>query len=83
MSDLSVTLVERGNAYGDFSEMASVAQQLKHMLVTDQMSDVQKESMEMICTKLARIAIGDPDHLDSWHDIAGYAQLVVANTATS
>jgi hypothetical protein len=31
----------------------------------------------MICSKLARLACGDADHVDSWHDIAGYATLVV------
>ena len=31
----------------------------------------------MICHKLSRIANGDPFYADSWHDIAGYSQLVV------
>ena len=31
----------------------------------------------MIFHKLARIANGDPTYIDSWTDIAGYAQLVV------
>jgi hypothetical protein len=30
----------------------------------------------MICHKLGRIAAGDIDYADSWHDIAGYAKLV-------
>jgi len=30
----------------------------------------------MIAHKIARIINGDPNHLDSWHDIAGYATLV-------
>ena len=30
----------------------------------------------MILHKLARILNGDPNYVDSWHDIAGYAILV-------
>jgi hypothetical protein len=30
----------------------------------------------MIAHKIGRIVNGDPDHVDSWVDIAGYAQLV-------
>ena len=75
--ELNETLQQRGNNYGDFSEMAFTAQTLKRMLTHDGMSDVQKEAMDLICTKLARIAHGNPDHRDSWHDIAGYATLVV------
>jgi hypothetical protein len=36
----------------------------------------QALALQMIVQKLARIANGDPDHLDSWLDIAGYATLV-------
>ena len=34
------------------------------------------EALDMICHKIARIINGDPNHLDSWQDIAGYARLV-------
>jgi hypothetical protein len=30
----------------------------------------------MIATKASRVLQGDPNHADSWADIAGYAQLV-------
>ena len=36
----------------------------------------QKESLEMIQHKIARILNGDPNYSDSWHDISGYATLV-------
>lgn len=35
-----------------------------------------QESLHMIAHKIARILNGNPDHIDSWVDIAGYAQLV-------
>ena len=35
----------------------------------------QREALQMIASKLARIASGDANHQDSWIDIAGYAKL--------
>jgi hypothetical protein len=37
---------------------------------------VQKEGLHMILHKIGRIVNGDPDYVDSWLDIAGYATLV-------
>lgn len=34
------------------------------------------EAIDLICTKMARIAHGNPKHIDHWIDIAGYSQLV-------
>ena len=76
MEKLQQTLNERGEQYGDFRDMAFCAQTLKAMLIADDMNSVQKEAMDLICTKLARISHGNPNNRDSWHDIAGYAQLV-------
>jgi hypothetical protein len=73
--NIQKVLNERGASYGSFEGMAILAQELKDVLVTDKMSVQQKEAMQMICTKLARIAVGDPNHKDSWVDIAGYATL--------
>ena len=42
-----------------------------------QMQAFQREALEMIQHKIARIINGDPNYADSWVDIAGYAQLVV------
>ena len=36
----------------------------------------QRESLEVIATKIGRILGGDPTHKDHWDDIAGYAELV-------
>jgi hypothetical protein len=36
----------------------------------------QRESLDMIACKASRILNGDPNHLDSWVDIAGYATIV-------
>lgn len=40
------------------------------------MQDDQKEALEMIASKIARILNGNTNNEDSWRDIAGYATLV-------
>lgn len=78
---LAGTLNERGKKYGDFGDLAVLDQGLKRMVFDEdgrsenQMTPQQRLAMEMILHKVARIAMGDPDHVDSWHDIQGYAKL--------
>lgn len=74
---VEATLAERQNQYGDFSKVAGVSQHLQSLLSVGNFSDTQQEAIQMICSKLARLACGDADHVDSWHDIAGYATLIV------
>jgi hypothetical protein len=81
--NITETLQERGKRYGKFTDHARVTVALKRVLSLemDQRDDItladdQIEALSMICHKLGRIAAGDPDYADSWHDIAGYAQLV-------
>jgi hypothetical protein len=73
-------LDDRGTNYGKFTTNAGISQALKYVMfnqpVWERMQDDQKEALEMICTKMARLLNGNPDHHDSWLDIAGYAQLV-------
>ncbi|QLB22636.1 DUF6378 domain-containing protein [Phocoenobacter skyensis] len=73
------TLKERGETYGDFEDVAQVSQLLKGIVIhagnRKKLTDVQREALEMICVKLARISMGDPDYEDNWRDIAGYAIL--------
>ena len=75
-ASIADTLNERQSTYGSFEDVANTTQYLLQMLSTDAMSDVQLEALHMICSKLARIAHGDPNYKDNWHDIAGYATLV-------
>lgn len=82
-TDITATLEERGKRYGVFAEHAEVTQQLKRVIsihVRRQpvgfLAPDQQEALDMICHKIGRILNGDPDYADSWHDIAGYAQLV-------
>jgi hypothetical protein len=74
------TLKERGNRYGEFSEHALIAQGLKSLMYDNsgwqKLNDYQREALEMIQHKVARILNGDPNYIDNWHDIAGYSSLV-------
>ena len=76
IDELRETLKERQSNYGDFKDVANTTQSLLDNFPLGRMSAIQKEALHMICSKLARIANGDPNHKDSWHDIAGYARLV-------
>lgn len=79
---VTATLTERGKRYGTFTGHAEISQQLKAVMRSYEakrgcdLSPDQREALEMIAHKIARVLNGDPDYADSWHDIAGYAQLV-------
>lgn len=82
MTDINTTLEERGRRYGSFEGHAEITRSYK--LLTRHyaerratlLQDDQWEALDMIAHKLGRILNGDPNYADSWHDIAGYAQLV-------
>lgn len=75
-------LAQRGLRYGKFKDRAQLCQELKRVMVRHAealgttFTDSQWESLEMIAHKIARIVNGDPNHVDSWTDIAGYAKLI-------
>lgn len=77
--DTLSTLTQRQATHGDFKETARVIQDIKLGLTQttnwSTLSDAHKEALEMIVHKIGRILNGDPNHADSWHDIAGYATL--------
>ena len=79
---VDATLDARAVDYGKFIEGAEVMQMLKRV-VQNALSNRDKvlahdqaESMDMIIHKIGRIINGNPDVVDHWLDIAGYAQLV-------
>jgi len=75
-------LDERAENYGKFIDGAEVMQMLKRLVHGyieqrgTQLAFDQREAIDMIVHKLGRIINGNPDHVDSWRDIAGYATLV-------
>jgi hypothetical protein len=81
-TNVDAILNERAGNYGPFATQATIAQRLKHVAHTaageqgKTFATDQAEALDMIFSKIARILNGDPNHLDSWTDIAGYATLV-------
>lgn len=79
MSEINSTLNERGERYGNYSDVAGTTQQLMFIVESGanykHLNAEQKTSLFMICNKIARAVNGDPDYEDNWHDIAGYATL--------
>jgi hypothetical protein len=81
-ADVEETLDARAQDYGTFKEGAALMQGIKRLLADharrhDKLfADDQWEAIEMIVHKMARIVNGNPDKVDSWIDIAGYATLV-------
>lgn len=78
MTDVDSILEERAKTYGAFEDFAEISQALKAHIHKHgaRLAPDQKEALEMIMHKAARILNGNPDYLDSWHDISGYAALV-------
>jgi hypothetical protein len=81
-SGIDETLNERAQDYGKFKDGAALMQGIKRLLAdharahNKTFADDQWEALEMIVHKIARIVNGNPDKVDSWTDIAGYAKLV-------
>jgi hypothetical protein len=76
------TLDARAQDYGKFKDGAALMQGIKRLLAdhaarhNKTFADDQWEALEMIVHKMGRIVNGNPDKVDSWVDIAGYATLV-------
>lgn len=79
-NDVDMTLAERGARYGDFEGHAQITQELKATMHASPnwslLKPDQKEALEMAAHKIGRILNGDPNYIDSWHDIIGYTRLV-------
>jgi hypothetical protein len=75
---LDALIAARQATHGDFARTAAVAQAIKAVLAAagaDRFEPAQREALDMIAAKLARICAGDPTHADHWLDLAGYAWL--------
>ena len=81
-TDVDETLDNRAQDYGKFIEGAEIMQMLKRIVHNyieargTKLAFDQREAIDMIIHKLGRIINGNPDKVDTWVDIAGYAKLV-------
>jgi hypothetical protein len=75
-------LDSRATDYGTFADNSRLAQALKRAMADHAsdhgrtFADDQWEALEMIASKMSRIVNGNPDKVDNWDDIAGYAKLI-------
>lgn len=80
MSSIDSTLTERGSRYGQFDGHARITQNIKAAMQDSpnwaSLAPDQKEALEMAAHKFGRILNGDPNYIDSWHDVIGYTRLV-------
>lgn len=75
----------RAPTHGDYADTALISQQLKTVVTSaignrirkklPPLAATQRESIDLICTKLARILAGDNNFADHWDDIEGYARI--------
>lgn len=79
MKTIDKTLSERGSRYGKFSDLSSIDQALKHVMHQapnwDSLKPHHKTALEMIQHKISRILNGDPNYIENWRDISGYAAI--------
>lgn len=81
-TDIDETLDARAQDYGKFIQGAEIMQMLKRIVHNyieargTKLAFDQREAIDMIIHKLGRIINGNPDKVDTWVDIAGYAKLV-------
>jgi hypothetical protein len=80
MSAIESTLKARGAEYGDYKEQAAFCVALKEAFrrhkAWQSLAPWQQDAIEMSMMKYSRIMTGNPNNYDSWHDIAGYNELV-------
>ena len=72
----------REATHGSYADTARVAQTLKRVLRNETahyetLNSRQRESLDLICTKLARIVSGNANEPDHWLDIQGYAKIAI------
>lgn len=81
MSPGSRVANEREATHGHYADSAELAQKLKKLVRENRdawrRTAAQNEALDMILFKVARIVTGDPNHVDHWRDVAGYAELVM------
>jgi hypothetical protein len=79
--DINTILIQRASSHGDYLDHARITQSIEIILRAgpkyERLDYCQMESLHMIAHKMARIVCGNPNHIDHWNDIIGYAKLIV------
>lgn len=73
-------LTTRQSTHGDFAENARVSQIIKEAYRSspgwEKLTDIERESMDMIALKFSRVLSGKSMECQHWEDVVGYAKLV-------
>lgn len=73
-------LITRQQTHGDFALNAAISQRLKAFFREADgwrnLSEIERESLDMIALKFSRILSGRSMEKQHWEDVAGYAKLV-------
>jgi hypothetical protein len=74
---------EHQATHGAFADTAAIAQALKAVLevAAARLGAGQREALDQITVKLARICAGDPACAEHWGDLAGYTWLAGCDLA--
>tara|TARA_R110000787_G_scaffold222332_3_gene330976 strand:- start:50 stop:319 length:270 start_codon:yes stop_codon:yes gene_type:complete len=80
MGDVTEILAQREQQYGDYRDVAKASQEIKKVIRREpnyyDLPNDARESLDMICSKIARIICGNYENIDHWLDIEGYARLM-------
>lgn len=73
-------LETRQTTHGNFEDNAIISQSIKDMFRSapgwKRLTDIERESMDMIALKFSRILSGKSMSKQHWEDVVGYAKLV-------
>lgn len=78
--EINDILDQRQKTHGNFEKVARLDTELFSTFNTylySSLSDEQYCAIKMILHKIARIGCGNPEFIDHWQDIIGYAQLII------
>lgn len=79
MQEKKDILEERQGTHGEFKDVANISQYLKAYFREQpswySLTEIQREALDNIAQKIARIFAGNPNFPDHWVDIQGYAKL--------
>lgn len=74
-------LETREHTHGKYQDVAIISQSLKSFMRASggwaNLTDIERESMDMIAVKFARTLAGRSMSKQHWEDVEGYARLVV------
>lgn len=78
---ITETIAERAKLHGDFTNTGMCAQRIKDDIRAwvpnwHALRPYQREALDQIAQKIARIMTGNPDEPDHWRDLSGYATMV-------